>query len=95
MSNDHKALLQEAYQAAFRQGEAEARERGRAIFKSPEAKGRTKQALVLFSQEDLTAETVIKLLAACPLDADATASKFAITDAAVAQAWAKAAARRQ
>jgi hypothetical protein len=95
MSNDHKAILQEAYQAAYEEGREQARERGRQIFYSPEAKGKFKQAVELFSQEDLTAEACIKLLATCPLDADAATNKFAITDAAVAAAWAKAAARRQ
>ncbi|MEN9925768.1 MAG: hypothetical protein RL268_1894 [Pseudomonadota bacterium] len=73
------------------EGAVQFRQRCAAIMRSSAARGRFKQAQTLALDTDVTAADAIKVLSSAPLDAESSAAPgMAISDAAAAQAWAKA-----
>lgn len=89
----YREAFAEERQKAYREGVLEVRRRNARILRSKAAQGREEQAIRLALDTDIPAEQAIKVLESAPLDAER--GKMEITDAAAAEAWAKALANIQ
>lgn len=89
----YREAFAEERQKAYREGALEVRRRNARILRSKAAQGREEQAIRLALDTDIPAEQAIKVLESAPLDAER--GKMEITDAAAAEAWAKALANIQ